>query len=153
MLIKNFINEFVLLFTAIKDGIVFLFVTLPSTLFSMLKKKPSKKEIAKEKITGDYHKIDTSYGNLLSVLKGTKVLKFDKEISGSVLAATYGNDSFIQNVPIDNTKILIIGDRKTILNYAISNKVKLIILIGNAKISNELLNKAKANRVNIISTN
>lgn len=112
----------------------------------------SLKEIAKEIINGDYHKIDTSYGNLLNVLKGTKVLKFDKEISGSVVAATYGNESFIQKVKIDNSNILIIGDRKTILNYAISNEVKLIILVANAAITDELLSKARKNRVNIIST-
>ena len=112
----------------------------------------SLKEIAKEIITGDYHRIDTSYGNLLSVLKGTKLLKFDKEITGNVMAATYGNDSFIQNVQIHEDDILIIGDRKTILNYAITNGVKLIILIGNAKINDELLSKARKNRTNIIST-
>ena len=112
----------------------------------------SLKEIAKEMIIGDYHKINTSYGNLLNIIKGKKVLKFDKEISGSVVAATYGNDSFLQNVKLDNNSILIIGDRKTILNYAISSEVKLIILIANSTISDELLSKARKNRVNIIST-
>ena len=112
----------------------------------------SLKEIAKEIINGDLRKIDTSYGNLISILKGTKVLKFDKEITGSVMAATYGNESFLQKVKIDNNSILIIGDRKTILNYAISNKVKLIILVANSEINDELLEKAKENKVNIIKT-
>lgn len=112
----------------------------------------SLKEIAKEIINGNYHKIDTSYGNLLNILKGTKVLKYDKEITGTVMAATYGNDSFLEKVTINENNILIIGDRKTILNYAISNNVKLIILIGNAEINSELLNKARKNRVNIIRT-
>ena len=37
----------------------------------------SLKEIAREIINGDYHKIETSYGNLLNILKGEKVLKYD----------------------------------------------------------------------------
>ena len=45
MVIKNFINEFVLLGTAIKDGILFIFVTLPSMFFSLFKKKESKKAL------------------------------------------------------------------------------------------------------------
>ena len=112
----------------------------------------SLKEISKEIISGDYHKIDTSYGNLLNLLNGKNILKFDKEISGSVIAATYGNDSFLNTVKLDNSNILIIGDRKTILNYAISNHVKLIVLVANSKITKELLKKAHDNKVNIIST-
>lgn len=112
----------------------------------------SLKEIAKEIINGDFRKINTSYGNIIRVLKGEKVLKFDKEISGTVLAATYSNESFVHNVVIDQSNILIIGDRKTILNYAISNKVKLIILVADSEISDELLEKAKENKVNIIRT-
>jgi manganese-dependent inorganic pyrophosphatase len=39
----------------------------------------SLKEIAQEVINGDFHKIDTSYGNILDMLKGEKILKFDKD--------------------------------------------------------------------------
>lgn len=112
----------------------------------------SLKEIAREVINGNYHKIDTSYGNLINILKGQKVLRFDKEISGLVLAATYAKETFMENVYLDNNHILIIGDRKTILDYAINSKVKLIILVGNANIEKDLLNKAKINKVNIIRT-
>ncbi len=112
----------------------------------------SLKEVAREIITGDFHKINTSYGNLISVLKGTPVLKFDKEISGNVLAATYAKATFIERVTLDNSYILIIGDRTAILDYAIESKVKLIIVIAGIELSQELLQKAKKNKVNIIST-
>ncbi len=45
MIIRNFINEFVLLFTAIKDGLVFLFVGLPTSIVGLFKHKPNKKEV------------------------------------------------------------------------------------------------------------
>ena len=112
----------------------------------------SLKEVAREIITGDFHKINTSYGNLISVLKGTPVLKFDKEISGNVLAATYAKATFIERVTLDNSYILIIGDRTAILDYAIESKVKLIIVIAGIELPQELLQKAKKNKVNIIST-
>ena len=37
MAIRQFINEFLILFTAIKDGIVFVFVSAPSSIFNALK--------------------------------------------------------------------------------------------------------------------
>ena len=113
----------------------------------------SLKEIAYEAINGDFHKIETSYGNLLSLLKGTKVLKYDKEITGTVLAATYAHETFLENVKLDNSRILIIGDRNKIIEYAIDSKVKLIILIAGSNITERLLEKAKKNRINIIKTN
>ena len=112
----------------------------------------SLKEVAKELINGDYHKIETSYGNLLNVLKGEKVLKFDKEISGTVIAATYAKETFIEKVNLNNDSILIVGDRKAILEYAIDNKVKLIIQVAGASIHNDLLKKARENKINIIKT-
>ena len=112
----------------------------------------SLKEVAREIINGDFHKINTSYGNLTSVLKGTQILKFDKEISGNVLAATYAKATFLERVALDNSYILIIGDRTAILDYAIESKVKLIIVIAGIELPHELLQKAKKNKVNIIST-
>ena len=112
----------------------------------------SLKEVAREIINGDFHKINTSYGNLISVLKGTQILKFDKEISGNVLAATYAKATFLERVALDNSYILIIGDRTAILDYAIESKVKLIIVIAGLELPHELLQKAKKNKVNIIST-
>lgn len=112
----------------------------------------SLKEVAREIINGDFHKINTSYGNLISVLKGTQILKFDKEISGNVLAATYAKATFLERVSLDNSYILIIGDRTAILDYAIESKVKLIIVIAGIELPHELLQKAKKNKVNIIST-
>ncbi len=113
----------------------------------------SLKEVAKELINGDYHKIDTSYGNLLNVLKGEKVLRFDKEISGTVIAATYAKETFIEQVKLRNDHILIVGDRKAILEYAIESRVKLIIQVAGAAIHNDLLKKARENKINIIKTN
>lgn len=113
----------------------------------------SLKEIAREVINGDYHKIDTSYGNLISILKGEKILKFDKEISGHVIASTYSEEGFIKRVKLNNSYILISGDREGIFEYAISNKIKLLILVAGAKLSNDLIAKARKNRVNVITTN
>lgn len=112
----------------------------------------SLKEIAREIINGDFHKIDTSYGNLLSILKGEKVLKYDKEIEGVVHTATFNDDTFIQKVQLNDNSILVIGDRSTILEYAINKKVKLIVLVAGSEINNDLIAKAKKNKVNIIKT-
>lgn len=112
----------------------------------------SLKEVAKEIISGDFHKINTSYGNLINTLDGEKILKFDKEITGNVLVATYAKETFLEKVDLDDTYIVVVGDRKTILEYAIKSKVKLIILIQSVDISPDLLKEARKNKVNIIRT-
>ena len=112
----------------------------------------SLKEIACEVINGDIHKINTSYGNIISILKGTNILKIHKEISGNVLVSTFQSNAITNKMEFDNTDILITDDREDIIEYAISKKVKLIILVSSVSISKELLKKAKENRVNIIST-
>lgn len=112
----------------------------------------SLKEISKEIINGNYHKIETSYGNILNIIKGEKLLKYDKEITGTVLAATYAHSTFLERVTLTPEHILVIGDRRAILDYAISSKVKLIILVANSEITPELLKKAKENKINIIKT-
>ena len=45
MIVKDFINEFVLLFTAIKDGFVYIFSTLPSNLLHGAKNKTKAQEM------------------------------------------------------------------------------------------------------------
>lgn len=112
----------------------------------------SLKEIARELIAGNYKKLNTSYGNILKILNGNKILKFDKEIKGNVIAATYAKETFIHDVEIDENSILIVGDRKEIIRYAINSKVKLIILVSNNILIEELKEIAVNNKINVIST-
>ena len=113
----------------------------------------SLKEIAHEVISGDFHKVDTSYGNLLDMLRGNKVLKFDKEIQGNVIGVTYDSQKFINKVALTNEDILIVNGDEVILEYAIESKVKLIILVSGSLMSKRLLQKAHQNKVNVIATN
>ena len=112
----------------------------------------SLKEIACEVINGDFHTINTSYGNIISLLKGTQVLKFNKEIEGRVLVSTFQTDTFVDKVELHKNHILITADREDIIEYAIDSNVELIIIVSSLEINKDLVKKAKANRVNIIST-
>ncbi|MBQ7105710.1 MAG: putative manganese-dependent inorganic diphosphatase [Bacilli bacterium] len=110
------------------------------------------KEIAKELIDGDRRRIYTSYDNILKVLDGKEILRFDDEIEGNILTATFRSTTFIQDVKLDNNTVLVIGDRHSVLEYAVESGVKLIILVGNSEIKDKHLEIAKQNKVNIIQT-
>ena len=112
----------------------------------------SLKEIARELLNGNYNELETSYGNILKILGGTKILKFDKEISGTIVAATYSKDTFIHDVHLDGNNILIVGDRNEIIEYAINSGVRLIILVSKKVLNKELMKKAEDNHINVIST-
>lgn len=110
------------------------------------------KEIAKELINGDFNNLNTSYDNILKTLKGSEVLKFDDEIKADIMAASYRSTTFLNNITLNNHTALIVGDRHSIIEYAVNSKVKLIIVVGNGEIKLEHLKIAKDNKVNIIKT-
>ena len=98
----------------------------------------SLKELSREIINGDYHKIDTSYSNLLNILNGKEILKYEKEISGKVLVASYAKETFMKKIILDNSYILVVGDRREIIEYAIESKVKLIINIAGVELTKKI---------------
>lgn len=110
------------------------------------------KELAKELIQGDFTVLDTSYNNIIDTLDGAEVLKFDEEIKGNILVAAFRSATFVENINLTNNDILIVGDRVSILEYAIKSKVKLIIVVGSLQIKEEHLKQALNNKVNIIRT-
>ena len=113
----------------------------------------SMKDIAHKLVNCEEEKILTSYKNIISSLHGESLLEFDEEIRGDLLIAAYRSTTFIENIKISDSTILIVGDRHSIIEYAIQNHAKLIILTGNAEIHEEHLQLAKENKVNIIKTN
>ncbi len=110
----------------------------------------SLKEIAKELINGKCNKLNTSYGNIIKILNGKKILKFDKEINGNIIATSYSKET--NNFKLSSESIAIADDRIGIIEKAIKSKVKLIILVLNKNISKELLKIATDSNINIIST-
>ncbi|MBQ9023695.1 MAG: putative manganese-dependent inorganic diphosphatase [Bacilli bacterium] len=108
--------------------------------------------IAKELIKGDFNKLDASYNNIVSAINGKEVLKFDDLIIGKILTASYRSTTFINSVDLQENNILIVGDRYSIIEEAIDKKIKLLIITGNGQICDEHIQKAKENKVNIITT-
>lgn len=94
----------------------------------------------------------TSYDNILHVLKGEKLLQFDDEIVGRILVAAYRSTTILENVKLERDMILIVGDRHSVIEYAVNSGVKLIILSGDAEIKEKHIEIARKNKVNIIRT-
>ena len=108
------------------------------------------KDLAHAFIDTKVEHLNTSYSNLLEVLHGKEINKVDEEIKGNILAVAYRSTTFITNVKLTSDDILIVGDRHSIIEYAVNSKVKLIILSGDSYIKDEHIKIAKENGVNII---
>lgn len=108
------------------------------------------KEVAKYLICGNRDIVDTSYQNILEAVDGRELYRFDEEVKGKVMVASYQTKTFHQEVTLTNDDILIVGDRFKILEYAIESKVKLIVLTGNHELPSKLVKKAIKNKINII---
>ena len=111
------------------------------------------KDLAREIISGNYNKLNTTYDNIKKTLNGKKVLKYDDNINGDLLIASYNANTFVNNVKLTKDNILLVGDRHSIHEFAIKNKIKLIIVTGSNDVSESNLKLAKEKKVNIIRTN
>ena len=111
------------------------------------------KNIAKEEIYNSDKYLNSSYENIVQTLNGTEVYKYDDEINGNVIVASYDTETFINNVEINENTILIVGNRADILKHTLDKKLKLVILTGGFKLDNDCLELAKKNKINVISTN
>ena len=110
------------------------------------------KDLLKIIIDPNYDLIDTSYDNILKIIKGKEVLRFKEKITGRVLLSPYKTTDFEENINLSSDNILITGNRFNIIKDAINNKVRLIIIVGSRKIGDDILNLAKKNRIDIILT-
>ena len=60
------------------------------------------KDIAKQIINGNVSSLDAKYDNIISVLDGEEVLKFDDEIKGNLLVASYKSTTPIAIIIVPN---------------------------------------------------
>lgn len=109
------------------------------------------KDITRELIENDEEYIETSYDNLLRILKGDEILKFDDEIKGEVLVATSNSSNIVNQYNFLNDTVLIVGKRDKVLTHAINKKVKTIIIVDNNDVD-DYIEIAKMNKINIIKT-
>lgn len=110
------------------------------------------KDIARNQISGNYRRLYTSYDHILEVLEGEEILRFDNEIDGMISVASFRSTTFRENFDIDRSTILIVGDRHSIIEYAVENQAKLLIITGNNQMKENHIEIAKRNKVNIIRT-
>ena len=110
------------------------------------------KMIGSELINGEFTKLNTSYNNIIDVLNGEEILKFDEEIKGNIVAASFRSTTILNTLNFTKDTIMIIGDRHSIIEAAVNNSIKLLIIVGNLEIKEEHLQIAKENKVNIIRT-
>ncbi len=112
----------------------------------------SMKDIAKEQFREDVDRVDSSYSNILDAIDGKELLKYDDDIQGNLIVAGYRSTTILSTVELNRHSIMIVGDRHSIIEYAVVSGIKLLIVTGNHKIKDEHLNIARRNRVNIIVT-
>lgn len=109
-------------------------------------------DIAKEQFNDNIDFINSTYNHILTSLNGQALLHYDDEIKGNLTVASYRSTTILNTVKFDKDSILIVGDRHSVIEYAINSGIKLLIVAGNHQIKEYHLELAKRNKVNIIVT-
>ena len=110
------------------------------------------KDLSYNLVNENVEDLYTSYDNLLRVLKAEAITHCSDEIIGKLLVVAYRSSTFLSNVKLQRNNIVIVGDRHSIIEYAVNSGVKLIIISGDSYIKDEHIEIAKKNEVNIIRT-
>lgn len=110
------------------------------------------KEVSKYMIEGNHSSLKATYDSVLETLDAKEILKFDDEIEGNILAAAYKSETFLKEINLGSSDILIVGDRYRIMEYAVNSGIKLLVLVNNNILPDELLEIAKKNKVNVVSS-
>ncbi len=110
------------------------------------------KDLSHTMINENVDDLYTSYDNLLEVLKAEPILRFNDEIVGKSLIAAYRSTTFMETVKLEKNMILIVGDRHSIIEYAVESGIKLLILSSDSEIKERHIEIAKQNKVNIMRT-
>ncbi len=110
------------------------------------------KDLSHMVVNANFEELFTSYSNIMKVLKGEEILKFDDEIVGKILVAAYRSTTFINQVSLSSNDVLIVGDRHSVIEYAVESGVKLVVLSGDSEIKEKHIEIARKNKVNIIRT-
>lgn len=110
------------------------------------------KDIAKEQFSENIENIYSTYDNIMEAIDGVEVLRNKEEIDGQLIVAGYRSTTILNTVSISDKNILMVGDRHSVIEYAIKSGVQLLIITGNHILKEEHLEIARRNKINIIST-
>ena len=110
------------------------------------------KDLSHNIVNENVEDLYTSYDNILRVLKGEEIVRASNDIIGKLLVAAYRSTTFISNVKLEKSDILIVGDRHSVIEYAVNSSVKCVILSGDSYIKEEHVEIARKNGVNVIRT-
>lgn len=112
----------------------------------------SMKYIMADLIDGDLGSLDTSYDNIIEALYGKEILRFNDLISGNLTFPSSNSSNFKKDVKLGRNSVVIVGERKNIIDYAIKSKCKIIILTDGVSLSSEQFDSANNSKINVIST-
>ena len=101
---------------------------------------------------GNLRKLNTSYDNILEVLNAREVLRFSDKVKGEVLVGGYRSMIFVNEIELSSNDILVTSNRPMIINYAINEGIKNIVVVGPQELDEECYENAKENKVNIFRT-
>ncbi len=108
------------------------------------------KDIAMYLIQGDFYHLDSTIKSISHDLKGEILVKNKDRISGKISIVAFYYDTLRLNNNLDENSIVLVGDRYDIIDYAIEQRVQLLIVTGGKKIPNNYLEKAAKYNVGII---
>lgn len=107
------------------------------------------KDIAMGQMIGNISHLDTRISHIIEALNGRIITDEDQEIAGRIAVIAYYAESVLAE--LGKYDIIIVGDRYNIIEEAIRQQTKLIIITGGRTIPDHLIELAEVQKVPVVS--
>ena len=99
----------------------------------------SMKDIAKDQFAFNYSYVDATYDNICEVIKGTEILRFDDDIEGELLVASYKSTTFMEEITLNKNNILRKEEKEMENKKLVVKGTEMEVVDGKVVISSEEL--------------
>ena len=97
------------------------------------------KDIAKDQFAFNYSYVDATYDNICEVIKGTEILRFDDDIEGELLVASYKSTTFMEEITLNKNNILRKEEKEMENKKLVVKGTEMEVVDGKVVISSEEL--------------
>ena len=110
------------------------------------------KDITYKLIENNDDYVSTTYHDLIRLLEGEEILKFEDKIEGQISIAASRSTNILNQIKFKRDDILIVGGRHSVIEYAVNSNLGTIIIVGDNEIKDEHIEIAKKNKINVIKS-
>jgi len=110
------------------------------------------KDIAMHLMHGDFYEMHSTMENIKNNLDGIIHCNYNEEIKGAIPIIASHSELMEKGIKLSPDSIVILSDVYAMVEKTLDSKIKLLVVCGVNSLPIEIINKAKAKKINLMTT-